>query len=114
MNNKQSDKHAAYFARQWLEELLTWCRGRRGFLHRLRTCGHMHGRISSNNQNISKFSLQTLIRLLVNIALECTEKEFMELWNKLGIMIYQYADEHGDEFNEQYAKHKQLKPKEKQ
>ena len=42
MNNQQSDKHTVYFARQWLETLLTWCRGRRGFLYRLRICGHMH------------------------------------------------------------------------
>jgi hypothetical protein len=29
MNNKQIDKHSAYFARQWLEEMLTIAEGQR-------------------------------------------------------------------------------------
>ena len=108
MNNQQSDKHTVYFARQWLETLLTWCRGRSGFLYRLRICGHMHGRMSSSELDVGKFTLEKLLRVAVNIAMECTEKEFFELWTNLGHMIYRYAEEHGDAFNEQYAKHKSI------
>ena len=38
-----------------------------------------------------------------------TEEDYLRHWTDLGKMIYQFASEYGDLFNEQYAK--QQKPK---
>ncbi len=32
------------------------------------------------------------------------ENQFMVEWNYMGKMIYEYGNEHGDEFNKQYEK----------
>ena len=93
MNNKQTDKHTVYFARQWLEEVLTMCRKTKGFLYHMRTSGHM----------------SYYLRIEINLAMIDTEEDYLKHWMDLGKMIYQFASEYGDEFNEQYAK--QQKPK---
>ena len=105
MNNKQTDKHSAYFARQWLEEMLTMCRGIKGFLYHLRISGHMSWRTTSFDKTSSHLTIEVFLRIMVNLAMVRTKGEFFERWNRLGNMIYAFANEHGDEFNEQYAKH---------
>ena len=112
MNNKQTDKHSVYFARQWLEELLTMCRRTKGFLYHLRRSGHMSYRKTSFDNTADHLTIEDFLRFMVNMAMVHTAEEFFKYWNILGEMIYEYANEHGDEFNEQYAKHN--KPKKPQ
>lgn len=104
MNNFQHYKHTTYFARLWLEKVLTWCRRRRGFLYRLRTCGHMHCRLTLLGKDPQKISIEDFLRIQVNMAMEFTKEEYFEQWNELGNMIYSLAEESGDEFNEQFCR----------
>ena len=109
MNNKQRDKHIVYFARQWLEEVLTMCRKTKGFLYHMRTSGHMSYRKTLFNISPGKVSIEDYLRIEINLAMIDTEDDYLRHWTDLGKMIYQFASEYGDLFNEQYAK--QQKPK---
>ena len=109
MNNKQTDKHTVYFARQWLEEVLTMCRKTKGFLYHMRTSGHMSYRKTLFNISPGKVSIEDYLRIEINLAMVDTEEDYLKHWTDLGKKIYQFANEYGDQFNEQYAK--QQKPK---
>lgn len=104
MNNRQTTKFIAYFPRRWLTEVLERCRWKKGFLHHLRTYGHLSVRLTSTDNDPKKYSVANLLRVFVNMAMVMTEHQFMEWWVALGNSIYKYADAHGDEFNEQYKK----------
>jgi hypothetical protein len=104
MTNKPSKKYTIYFARQWLEEVLTMCRAFRGFLYHLRTSGHLNSRYTAMDCEVSEMTVENLLRIEVNLAMQMDEKDFYQHWEQLGRMIYLFADEHGDEFNRQYSK----------
>lgn len=104
MNKQQRPKHSLYFARCWLEEEFNQCRRRRGFLHFLRVNGHLSWRYTSFNFDEKKYTVANLLRIEVNKAMELDEPEYMNDWMRLGKMIYDFANEHGDEFNRMYEK----------
>jgi hypothetical protein len=105
MNVHQKPKHAVYFARQWLEDVLTQCRQIAGLLQHFRTNGHINARYTSLNmedEDIRKYKLEYLLRIEINKAMWQEKDKFMEHWNALGHIIYEYSDKYGDEFNKQY------------
>ena len=51
-----------------------------------------------------EISVECFIRIEVNKAMIQDYDEFMQHWNKLGEMIYTFANKYGDEFNKQYKK----------
>ncbi len=104
MNKYNRARKSIYFARRWLEEEFTQCRRIKGFLHFLRTSGHLHSRYTSFEFDEKKYTVENLLRIEVNKAMELDEKAYFEHWNRLGKMVYDFANEHGDEFNEQYGK----------
>lgn len=106
MNNKQNLKHTIYFARRWLEDVLTACRGIKGFLYNMRTSGHMSWRYTSMECQPDDLTVEQLLRILVNMAMIMDEADFQKLWQRLGTSIYHFADEYGDEFNRHYARKK--------
>ena len=78
MNKNQRAKHTIYFARRWLEEEFTQCRRIKGFLHYLRTCGHLHSRYTSFVFDEKKYTVENLLRIEVNKAMELDETEFLK------------------------------------
>ena len=72
MNVHQKPKHAVYFARQWLEDVLTQCRQIAGLLQHFRTNGHINARYTSLNmedEDIRKYKLEYLLRIEINKAM---------------------------------------------
>ena len=57
MNTQQRKEHTVYFARQWLEKVLTQCRQVKGMLKHFRREGHLNYRYTSlkmDNEEIKK------------------------------------------------------------
>lgn len=108
MNKIKSTKNTIYFARRWLEEEFTQCRGIKGFLRFLRTNGHLHWRYTSFDFDEKKYKVEHLLRIEVNKAMELDETQFLKYWIHLGKIIYVFANEHGDEFNKMYENHHEL------
>ena len=104
MNKNNRAIHSIYFARRWLEEEFTQCRRIKGFLHFLRTSGHLHSRYTSFEFDEKKYTVENLLRIEVNKAMELDETAYLEHWNRLGRMVYEFANMHGDEFNKQYGR----------
>ena len=48
--------------------------------------------------------VETLLRIEVNMAMEQDREIFMAQWNKLGVIIYDFANEQGDDFNKLYER----------
>ena len=72
MNVHQKPKHTVYFARQWLEDVLTQCRQIAGLLQHFRTNGHINARYTSLNmedEDIRKYKLEYLLRIEINKAM---------------------------------------------
>jgi hypothetical protein len=92
-----------FFPHRWLAKMLTQCRTVVGLLQQLRTEGGLHPRYTMIDDN-NNLSVENLIRIEVNKAMIQDCKDFMYDWNKLGEMIYSFANEQGDEFNKQYKK----------
>jgi len=70
----------------------------------LRTSGHLNSRYTAMDCEVSEMTVENLLRIEVNLAMQMDEKDFYQHWEQLGRMIYLFADEHGDEFNRQYSK----------
>ena len=103
MNAKQKPKHP--FARQWLEDVLIYCRGIKGFLLHLRTIGRLNERYTSLNDDMM-LDAETLLRIWVNLGMVVDEEDFDEEWKKWGIKIRQFARKHGREYNQMYERKK--------
>ena len=99
MNKQRKPKH--YFVRRWLDHVLIRCRSVRGFLQHLRTYGHMNSRYTSLDDNIM-LDIETFLRIVINLAMVMNKKDFNNFWMELRNMIYEFADEYGDEFNKAY------------
>ena len=54
------------------------------------------------DEDIRKDKLEYLLRIEINKAMWQEKDKFMEQWNALGHIIYEYSDKYGDEFNKQY------------
>ena len=81
------------------------CRQIAGLLQHFRTNGHINARYTSLNmedEDIRKYKLEYLLRIEINKAMWQEKDKFMEHWNALGHIIYEYSDKYGDEFNKQY------------
>lgn len=92
-----------YFPRQWLEEVLTQCRIVAGLLSQLRTEGGLNPRYTKIEDD-NCLSVENYLRIEVNKAMIQDRKGFMKDWNRLGEMIYTFANDQGEEFNRQYKK----------
>lgn len=104
MNAKQKPKHP--FARQWLESMLINCRGVKGFLLHLRCNGHLNERYTSLNGDIMP-DAETLLRIWVNLGMVVDDDdEFDRHWADMGIIVREFAKEHGREFNQMYERKK--------
>ena len=99
-------KYTIYFARRWLEEVLTQCRRMEGFLNHLRRDAHLNSRYTSLDFDVKKYTIEKFLRIEVNIAKEFDKEEFYEHWQHLGDMIHNLAIKHGDQFNRQYERTK--------
>jgi len=106
MNRHHESKYSVFFARRWLEEVLIQCRRMKGFLHFLRKVGHLHYRYTSFDIDEKKYTVENFLRIEVNMAMVLDESEFYKNWSKLGRMIYDLANNNGDEFNEKHEKRK--------
>lgn len=99
MNGKQKPKH--HFARQWIDEVLVRCRNVRGFLLHLRTKGHLNERYTSLNDEIM-LDVETFLRIEVNLSMVTDREAYFEHWTEIGTMIYEFANEYGEEFYKIY------------
>ncbi len=103
MNTHHKLKHSSLFSRQWLEEVLIQCRRVKGLLFHFRSQAHLNPRYTLYDTEID-LDLDTILRIEINKAMVQDENQFMVEWNYMGKMIYEYGNEHGDEFNKQYEK----------
>ena len=46
--------------------------------------------------------IETFLRIVINLAMVMNKKDFNNFWMELRNMIYEFADEYGDEFNKAY------------
>ena len=75
----------------------------KGRVTRLTLIGHFNGRVF-NPVKFLEQNFMMLVRILVNISMEVTEKEFLAWWNELGRTIYDFGDSFGDAFNSMHRR----------
>ena len=75
MNKYNRARKSIYFARRWLEEEFTQCRRIKGFLHFLRTSGHLHSRYTSFEFDEKKYTVENLLRIEVTYFSPCEDPE---------------------------------------
>ena len=75
----------------------------KGRVSRLVVVGHFNGRVF-NPAKFLKQNFMMLVRILVNLSMELTEKEFLAWWNDLGRTIYDFGDSSGDTFNSMHQR----------
>ena len=103
MSKRQKSEYVILFPRRWLAEVLTQCRTVGGLLSLLRNEGGLHPRYTKIDCD-HDLSVENFIRIEVNKGMIQDYNAFMKQWKELGEMIYNFANEHGDEFNKQYKK----------
>lgn len=101
MNKQHKTEHTINFTRQWLDVVLSHCRRMRGFLLHLRTKGHLNPRYTSLDDKIM-LDVETFLRIEVNLSMVMDRDEYFKHWTEMGTMIYEFANEYGDEFNKIY------------
>ena len=89
----------------WVEVILQSVNSKRGRKATMTSIGGLNGRVF-NPGRLAIASLHILLRLLVNLAMCLTRKEWGELWQKLGNIIYEMGENHGDEYNESNRRHR--------
>jgi len=89
------------FTRQWLDVVLSHCRRMRGFLLHLRTKGHLNPRYTSFDDK-HKLDVEKFLRIEINLSMMMDRDEYFKHWTEMGTMIYEFANEYGDEFNKIY------------
>ena len=105
MNKQRKPKHTVYFARQWLEDVFIHCRSLKGFLLHLRTHGHLNPRYTSLHDE-TMLDIEKFLRIEVNLSMVEDKDDFLNHWMKIGIKIYEFGNEHGDEFNKLFMSKK--------
>lgn len=52
-----------------------------------------------------KGTIENLIRIIINwVMMFDSYEEFQRVWEKLGRLLYDYSNEHGDEYNDKFRK----------
>ena len=52
-----------------------------------------------------KGTIENLIRIMINwVMMFDSYEEFQRVWEKLGRLLYDYSNEHGDEYNDKFRK----------
>lgn len=52
-----------------------------------------------------KGTIENLIRIIINwVMMFDSYEEFQRVWEKMGRMLYDYSNEHGDEYNDKFRK----------
>lgn len=75
----------------------------RGRERRIALLGHFNYR-EFHTRRFPTMRLSLWLRLMRNMAMEMTEREFYRLWQQLGTLIYETAERHGDELNQEHAR----------
>lgn len=52
-----------------------------------------------------KGTIENLIRIMINwVMMFDSYEEFQRVWEKMGRLLYDYSNEHGDEYNDKFRK----------
>ena len=105
MSKGQKSECVISFPRRWLAEVLTQCRAVGGLLHQLRKGAGLHPRYTQFDAD-ETMTLDKFIRIEINKGMLQDHSDFMNDWNILGEMFYEFGNEHGDEFNKQHKRKK--------
>ena len=103
MSKGQKSERTTFFPRRWLNIVLTQCRAVGGLLRHLRMAAGLHPRYTKPDGHIT---LDQFIRIELNKGMLQTHGDFMRDWDILGELLYEFGNEHGDEFNKQHKRKK--------
>lgn len=70
---------------------------------RISSLGHFQ-RWLFRTEEFVEAKFKTVVRVLVNLAIDMPQDEFMELWLDIGMRITQTAEEYGESFNDDYCR----------
>ena len=106
MSKGQKSERTTSFPRRWLNITLTQCRAVGGLLRHLRMAAGLHPRYTKPDAHIT---LDQFIRIELNKGMLQDHSDFMHDWDILGELLYEFGNEHGDEFNKQHKRKKTKK-----
>lgn len=103
MSKGQKVERIICFPRLWQNIVLTQCRAVGGLLRHLRMAAGLHPRYTKPDAHIT---LDQFIRIELNKGMLQDHSDFMHDWDILGELLYEFGNEHGDEFNKQHKRKK--------
>ncbi len=77
-----------------------------GRVRRLSSIGHFNRSIFQPEAFLS-IDFKLFVRVAVNLSMELTQEDFMDLWLDMGNRIYCVGEESGDVFNENHRRVRQ-------
>lgn len=101
MSKGQKVERIICFPQRWLNVVFTQCRAVGGLQRHLRMAAGLHPRYTKPDAHIT---LDQFIRIELNKGMLQDHDDFMYDWHSLGEQLYEFGNEHGDDFNKQHKR----------